>query len=533
VTFYSTSNLGGGHGEASFLIGGVQASYGDAEPQPEPQPEPSLDDPVFIVANNVDDVEGSSVDYIVSDGVSGDNFGAITGTNNNDVLVGDAGGAYTLNPPPVDFNVVMMLDVSGSMYSTMVDGRTRLDHLVDAVENLLGDFNNYTNGDIKVHLVPFDTTAWGMSTFTVTNNAEYNSAINFLNTLTPGGVTNYESALQAGIQWLESSEPISGAITTSYFISDGYPNTAVDDATGTYTYSYYSGLTAMEEIQGLDGSNEIEQIQALSDEVVGVGINIGYSITNLDQIDSDGSAINVTDPSQLSQAFKDSNPLNKLDPIGDDVINGGDGQDIIFGDALYTDTLALDHNLGTQAGAGWEVFALLEAGQSSADPGWSRTDTLNYILQNGEELMKESIDQEGEKRIIGNDTLSGGAGDDYIFGQEGDDLIDGGEGHDVLYGGDGADVFIFKSITEALDLVKDFSVAEGDQLDLSQLLSGYDPVQDSINDFVFAHEEQGNTVISVDVSGSGNQSASVDLVVLENVSGLDLTTMLIDGNLLA
>ncbi len=321
VVFYSTSNLGGGHGEASFLIGGIEATYGAVTPPAPPPPPQSIDDPVFIVANNVDDVGSSQVAYIVSDGVDGNNFGIIQGGDNHDILVGDAGGAYTMNPPPVDFNVVMMLDVSGSMYTSMADGRTRLDHMVDAVENLLTDFNGYANGDVMVHLVPFDTTASGMATYTVTDDADFNSAISYLNSLTPGGVTNYESALQTAIQWLQSGAAIPGAVTTSYFVSDGFPNYAVDDATGAATYSFYSNLTAMEEIQGLDGSNEIEQIQSLSDEVVGVGINIGYSITNLDQIDSDGSAINVTNPDQLSQAFKDSNPLNKLDPIGDDVIS--------------------------------------------------------------------------------------------------------------------------------------------------------------------------------------------------------------------
>ena len=86
-------------------------------------------------------------------------------------LVGDAGGAYTLNPPPVDFNVVMMLDVSGSMSALMTDGRTRLDHMVDAVENLLTDFNGYNNGEIMVHLVPFATVAI-VAVFTVVDQSK-------------------------------------------------------------------------------------------------------------------------------------------------------------------------------------------------------------------------------------------------------------------------------------------------------------------------------------------------------------------------
>lgn len=535
VVFYSTSNLGGGHGEASFLIGGVEARYGGVVQPPPPPPPPTGDDPVFIVANNVDDVDSSQVPYIVADGVTGPNFGIIQGGDNHDVLVGDAGGAYTLNPPPVDFNVVMMLDVSGSMYSTMADGRTRLDHLVDAVQNLITDFNSYDNGEIMVHLVPFDTTAWGMATYTVTNDADFTSAMAHLDSLTPGGVTNYESALQTGINWLQSGNAIPGAITTSYFVSDGFPNYAVDDATGGYVSAYLSTdpLTAMEHIQGLDGSNEIADIQSLSDEVVGVGINIGYSITNLDQIDSDGSAINVTSPDQLTQAFKDSNPLNKLDPIGDDVINGGNGVDFIFGDALYTDDLAALHNLGTQAGTGWQVFEKLEAGESATNPNWTRADTLDYLKNNGEELMQESIDQEGEKRIIGNDTLNGGAGDDYIFGQEGNDIITGGLGNDTIYGGHGADTFLFEAIADAGDIIKDFSISKGDVIDLSQIVTAYDPLQHSLDDFVHVTESGGDTVISVDAAGTGNQANAVDLVTLENITGLDVADLVNNDALIA
>ncbi|MDH5721894.1 MAG: VWA domain-containing protein [Alphaproteobacteria bacterium] len=533
VEFYSSSNLGGGHGEASFLIGGIETTIGTATPPPPPPPPPTTDDPVFIVGHNVDDVEGSQVSFIVSDGVIGDDFGVIQGGNGDDILVGDVGGAYTVASPQVDLNVVLMLDISGSMYSTMADGRTRLDHLTDAVENLLADFNAYDNGDIMVHLVPFDTTAWGMQTYTVTDDADYAQAISHLDSLTPGGVTNYESALKAGIDWLQSGEPINGAITTAYFVSDGYPNYAIDDDTGSWTYSYYSGLTAMEEIQGLDGSNEIAELQALTDEVIGVGINIGSSISNLDLIDSDGSALNVISSDQLSQAFADSNPLNKLDPIGDDVINGGAGNDIIFGDALYTDNLAIAHNLGTEAGLGWEVFAMLESGASAINPDWTRADTLSYLFNNREEMMLESIDQEGEVRVIGNDIIDGGDGNDIIFGQEGDDIISGGEGGlDVIYGGGGADVFLFNSIQDSLDIVRDFSIEEGDAVDFSSLLSGFDPLQDAINDFVFLNEIIGNTILSVDVTGSGDISKAVDMVIIENITNIDLSQWVADGTLI-
>jgi hypothetical protein len=69
-----------------------------------------------------------------------------------------------------------------------------------------------------------------------------------------------------------------------------------------------------------------------------------------------------------------------------------------------------------------------------------------------------------------------------------------------------------------MDTVKDFNKAEGDRLDLSQLLQSYDPVQDSINDFVFARTVGGNTVVSVDKTGNHDVAHAVDVATLENVT---------------
>jgi Ca2+-binding RTX toxin-like protein len=82
----------------------------------------------------------------------------------------------------------------------------------------------------------------------------------------------------------------------------------------------------------------------------------------------------------------------------------------------------------------------------------------------------------GNDRIFGgagNDVLIGGAGDDRLAGQNGDDVLIGGAGADRLYGGDGADRFVFQAITDSpvsgRDTIVDFSAAQGDRIDLSQI----------------------------------------------------------------
>lgn len=81
---------------------------------------------------------------------------------------------------------------------------------------------------------------------------------------------------------------------------------------------------------------------------------------------------------------------------------------------------------------------------------------------------------------LGDDVLEGGAGNDHLFGGDGDDILYGGAGANVLVGGAGADIFrlgtpgayggVLVGATEVdvmPDTIVDFSIAEGDRLDLS------------------------------------------------------------------
>ena len=109
-----------------------------------------------------------------------------------------------------------------------------------------------------------------------------------------------------------------------------------------------------------------------------------------------------------------------------------------------------------------------------------------------------------------------------IVGSDGDDIIAGGGDSDTLYGGAGADTFLYESITEGVDTIQDFDASEGDVLDVSALLQGFDVLQDSINDFVFATEAAGDTTIAVDPNGSGNVANATQIAVLEAVTGLNI-----------
>jgi len=478
-------------------------------------------EPTLIVGENVDDTSTSAVPYEVGDG-----SGVITGGKASDILIGDVGGSSQINQEK-DYNIVLVLDISGSMGSK-TDANSKYSLLMKAVKNLISDFHDYNGGDVKVHIVPFSTTALSSGTFEVSTDAGFNSSINFINNMSnSGGYTNYESALQAAIGWLQGSQPISGAETYTYFVSDGEPNRYVSN-----TNSAASGSEneSMNQIRGTDGTPEIDILKALSTEVIGVGINIGSKIGNINEIDSNGISLNIDDPNDLSAALAGASPLNQLSDVGSDTLVGGDGNDLIFGDAVNTDSLATAYGIDLPPGSGWEVFAALEAGASADAPIWSRADTILYIRAHAEELAAESSGSGNSTRGGGDDVIYGGAGDDIIFGQEGDDVIYGGLGDDVLYGGSGADSFVFMDGNEGVDTIKDFSIAEGDILDISNILSGFDPLTEALTNYVNVVGSGTDTIVQVDVTGTGAHFQTI--AVLEGVS-VDLDTLTTNGNLIA
>ena len=482
-----------------------------------------LDAPTLKVGTNVNDITGSTTTYVVGGGP-----GVINGGGGSDILVGDNGGASTQNVNK-DYNVVMILDVSGSMEGS------KLTLMKSAVNNLLTSFNGYTGGTVKIHFVTFSDQTKGETTFTVTNATEFNAAKAWINALVAGGTTNYEDPMQDAVTWLQSTGsggPIAGAETYTYFVSDGEPNRYMNNSN---TAVDGSADVVMQNIHGTynpsgttndDTTSEVALLKSLSTELIGVGIGVSATtLARLDTIDSNGDALDVQNPADLSAALQGSSPLNKLAAVGGDVLNGGNGGDLMFGDSLFTDTLATAKGLSTLKGAGWEVFAQLEAGGT----GWTRADTINYIKTHAAELAQESVGSNGETRTGGDDTLNGGAGNDIIFGQEGKDLITGGAGNDQLSGGTGGDTFIFHN-GDGIDHISDFSLSQGDKLDISDILTSFDPLHDNLHNFVHTVTSGADTLVQVDPTGTG--AAFQTVVVLEGVH-LDVNALTAGGNLIA
>ena len=113
----------------------------------------------------------------------------------------------------------------------------------------------------------------------------------------------------------------------------------------------------------------------------------------------------------------------------------------------------------------------------------------------------------------------------------GADTLYGGDGLDTLYGGAGADTFVFEAVSayNDLDVIKDFSTAQGDVLDISDLISG--AFSGTITDYVNFLDDGTNITVQIDANGLSGGSSFSDICLLENVTGLDEATLYSNGNI--
>ncbi|WP_421259639.1 type I secretion C-terminal target domain-containing protein [Aeromonas sp. 600774] len=261
-----------------------------------------------------------------------------------------------------------------------------------------------------------------------------------------------------------------------------------------------------------------------------------------------GEAQIVTSAEQLTAALTEGDQITVLLGAGNDVVDGGAGNDILFGDVLNTDALATQLGLSLPVGSGWLVFETLETNH-----GWTRAQTVDYIRTHLTELSEES------GRSGGNDTLSGGSGNDLLFGQEGSDILDGGDGDDYLDGGSGNDSLIGGAGNDILigglgsdillgglgsdimtggagsdtfkwlagdvggtDVIKDFTTGTGgDVLDISELLTGEHASKESLDAYLTftSGPGTGKSTLTIDLDGAGS-GTTTHVIQFDNI---DLT----------
>ncbi|MBO2613769.1 retention module-containing protein [Shewanella algae] len=251
-------------------------------------------------------------------------------------------------------------------------------------------------------------------------------------------------------------------------------------------------------------------------EAIGMGSNIDED--DLQSYDTDGNVQTNIDADELADAILGNEITNMP---GSDTLDGGAGNDIIFGDVIRFD------GIQGQGYSALKAFIAGELGQSDV----TDAEIHNYISEHPNLFDKSSANDKGDiirggdgSDILfgqgGNDELYGGNGNDMLFGGNGNDLLVGGNGDDWLTGGQGVDTFSWKAGETGTDHITDFELNK-DQLNLSDLLLGEE--HNSLEQYFEFSVADGNTTISIDadLDGEFDQHIVLDGVDLFATYGSD------------
>ncbi|WP_268799492.1 retention module-containing protein [Pseudomonas huanghezhanensis] len=272
---------------------------------------------------------------------------------------------------------------------------------------------------------------------------------------------------------------------------------AHDDGKGGTEYSFTVAQDSLDKAMA-EADTGFALLSKLSNNgVEAIGIGSGTNTTVLDHYDTSGKSLANVSVDDLAAAVLGSKTA--VAP-GNDMLVGGDGNDILFGDVI---------NFGGQEG----TTALKAFAESKGVTIADNQALHQYITEHLTDVIALSNNSTTAGSNGGNDTLIGGNGNDILFGQGGNDILIGGKGNDILIGGAGSNTFVWKQGDVGTDVVKDFKDTPvskgGDKLDLSDLLQGEDGNSDAISKFLQITNDGKNTTVEVSTTGQFNSAADV------------------------
>jgi hypothetical protein len=98
-------------------------------------------------------------------------------------------------------HIFFTIDSTGSMQDPCADGRTKMQHILYTLENMLHVFHETSNCEISVHVQSFNTQIYEIiSNINKINTADINLLVQQIKKIRPNGATNIECALRSASQ---------------------------------------------------------------------------------------------------------------------------------------------------------------------------------------------------------------------------------------------------------------------------------------------------------------------------------------------
>jgi Ca2+-binding RTX toxin-like protein len=443
----------------------------------------------------------------------------ISGGSGNDVIHG-LGGNDTLTGGPGDDTIDGGAGVDTASYATAGGGvtvnlgLTGAQNTVNAGTDTLTSIENLTGS-------AYADTLTGNGGDNVLNGGAGNDNLNGLagNDTLLGGAGNDVLTGGSGADTL-----IGGTGNDTYWVGGG--DTLVENANeGTDAVHSSISWTLGDNFERLvlGGTNPIDGTgNALANSIQGNGAdNHLYGLDGNDVLDGLGGNDTLDGGAGDDRLAGGEGNDSLIGGDGNDDLDGGAGADVMTG-GLGGDTYHVTAGDSTIENPG-EGYDIVYSGIS-----WTLAANVEKLLLTGTGNVS-GVGNDLNNSITGTsgaNLLSGLGGDDYLTGGAGNDQIDGGAGRDTLIGGTGADQFVFHdgdlgTNSSTADVIKDFSSAEGDKINLqgvdaNSLLSGdqsftfigTDSFHGVAGELRYV-EVNGNTMIYADLDGDGHGDIAI------------------------
>jgi len=413
-------------------------------------------------------VEGAPQGEILVDGNTAN--GNLNGSKLDDVLVGDKGGIETVITSGANYNVAIVLDKSNSMNTLKSsDGQSYFNMAKHALLKLAHDLAGH-DGKVNVSFFTFNSLTKLEVHIADLTEENVDQLVRSIMSFKASGLTNYDDVFQDVTAWFNSVSN-NGYQNVTYFITDGQPTaytqqgitvgggyvnqTVIDAAQASFKgLAKVSSVHAVGLAEGIQENvlnhfdNTMENGGSITDGSYSYNTYTGTGWNDVTYSGAKGDAEVVNNKNEFDIALKSGTLKTVNVAVSDDTINGGAGDDVIFGDSIYTDNLTwVNGNTGVAYTAanheGEGMNALKEYLKWSVNGGSDAGDQqiLDYVQSNWSSLLDG-------RATGGNDTLNGGTGNDVLFG---------GAGNDTLTGGEGNDKFVFLANSNSgKDVITDF-----------------------------------------------------------------------------
>ena len=271
-----------------------------------------------------------------------------------------------------------------------------------------------------------------------------------------------------------------------------------DRLTGNLLANLLVGNAGADILRGMDGDDVL-----IGDAMTDVDMN-GVP----DDVDEDGIPDGVNDALVGGDDLLDGGFGNDrlYGDGGDDTLNGGFGNDIMYG------------GHGADLLSGSDGDDLLDGGDGD--------DTLVASL--GNDILRGGAGNDFMDASIGNDVLSGGDGDDTLNAGDGDDQLDGGAGKDRLFASAGNDILDGGAGDDELDGADgDDSLNGGDGDDLLRPGGGINTVDGGAGIDTLDFSAGGPVGIDLGNHTVSGAAAGTTFTNVENVNGSGFNDIII------